>query len=140
MNTYEPGLSEVGLESWCDTTRTILLVEDDIDTSYGLRVYLEAHGYEAVTAPNGEEALALVKEVAPSLVILDLGLPGRDGFEVLRALRTAPETRETKVIVLSAWSPESHEELALDYGASMYMQKPEPGENLLEAIRFLLEG
>jgi len=94
-----------------------------------------ARGYEVETAVDGEEALLVAERFAPDLVVLDLNLPGIDGFEVCRRLRT---WSATPVIVLSVREDESDKVEALDLGADDYQTKPFGIDELLARIRALL--
>jgi DNA-binding response OmpR family regulator len=102
----------------------ILVVDDEEDirelVSYGLR----REGYEVVTAPDGESALARVKERRPDLVVLDLMLPGIDGLEVCRRLRADDGTKAIPVIMLTAKVEESDVVIGLGVGADDYVTKP----------------
>jgi two-component system KDP operon response regulator KdpE len=99
----------------------ILVVDDEPQIQRLLHVALTAAGYEVVSAETGAEALHMAVTGAPALVVLDLGLPDRDGKEVLRDIRAFSQT---PVIVLSARDRESEKIEALDLGADDYVEKP----------------
>jgi len=122
------------------TTPKILLVEDDLDTRTGLSIRLEAHGFDVVEAPDGASAVAVAVRERPDLIILDLGLPGGDGFALIQRFRTHAVLSPTPVIVLSARDPAANRARALDWGAAEYFQKPADDQALLEAIRRALGG
>lgn len=82
-------------------TKTILVVEDNDSLSKLIRMKLEESGYKAVVAANGEEALKIVKKAAPDLIWLDIYLPGMNGLEFLKKLRSEPKTKGIKVAVVS---------------------------------------
>ena len=97
---------------------------------------LSEHGYEAMQARNGTEALSMISSHCPDLIILDLGLPDMDGLEVLSQLSDLP--RETPVIIISARDRESEKVKALDMGADDYVVKPFGVSELLARIRTTL--
>ncbi len=99
----------------------VLVVDDEPQIQRFLDVALTAAGYEVAAAETGAQALRLAATGAPDLIVLDLGLPDRDGKDVLRALRTFSRT---PVIVLSARDRESEKIEALDLGADDYVEKP----------------
>ncbi len=114
----------------------ILLVEDNPDLAFGLQNNLEIEGYEVVVAPDGNEGLSRARSVKPDLVILDLMLPGLDGFRVLRALRE--EKREMPVLILTARGEESDKVRGLRLGADDYVTKPFGVLELLARVEALL--
>jgi two-component system KDP operon response regulator KdpE len=114
----------------------ILIVEDDPDMRLGYRILLNAHGYQTVFAADISAALRELSAHLPDLVILDLGLPGPDGFSVLEHLDMYVFL--VPVIVVSARSPHENKERALEAGARAYVQKPWNDDELLALIRDLL--
>jgi two-component system, OmpR family, KDP operon response regulator KdpE len=110
----------------------VLVVDDEPQILRGLRTNLVARGYEVDTAPDGEAALDLAAQHRPDIVILDLGLPGIDGVEVIRGLRT---WTAVPIIVLSAREQESEKVDALDAGADDYVTKPFGMGELLARVR-----
>jgi len=101
--------------------RRVLVVDDEPQIQRLLQVALSAAGYEVLTAETGAQALRYAATGAPDLIVLDLGLPDRDGKDVLREIR---EFSQTPVIVLSARDRESEKIEALDLGADDYVEKP----------------
>jgi two-component system alkaline phosphatase synthesis response regulator PhoP len=100
----------------------ILVVEDNADLAYGLRNNLEIDGHVVSTVETGEEALALVRRRRPDLIVLDLMLPGMDGYQVLRRLRA--EGHEMPVLILTARAQETDKVLGFRLGADDYVTKP----------------
>jgi two-component system KDP operon response regulator KdpE len=112
----------------------ILIIEDDADVRLGLQVLLNANQYQTFFAANAVEALVEGATNAPDLIILDLGLPAIDGFDVLRHFGDLFLFR-VPVIVVSARELEGNRKKALEAGAKAYLQKPWNDEELLETIR-----
>jgi two-component system, OmpR family, KDP operon response regulator KdpE len=110
----------------------ILVVDDEPQILRGLRTNLRARGYDVDTAPDGERALALAADRHPDLVILDLGLPGMDGVEVIRGIRA---WSSMPILVLSARDQERDMVLALDAGADDYVTKPFGMNEMLARLR-----
>lgn len=100
----------------------ILIIEDNPDLAYGLRTGLEIEGYDADVAGDGEVGLVRAREWNPNLVILDLMLPGMDGYRVLRTLRD--EGLEMPVLILTARGEETDKVLGFRLGADDYVTKP----------------
>jgi two-component system response regulator QseB len=113
----------------------ILLVEDDELLGAGVRDALERSRYPVEWVPDGGKALAALRAGAFDLVILDLGLPGMDGLEVLRSLRAGGDT--TPVLVLTARDTAPERVVGLDAGADDYVAKPFDVEELLARVRAL---
>lgn len=114
---------------------TVLIVEDEPAQREVLVYNLEAEGYRVCTAETGEEALMLVAEENPDLVVLDWMLPELSGIEVCRRLRARPETRAVPVIMLSARSEEADRIRGLEIGADDYMVKPYSIAEMIARIR-----
>lgn len=106
------------------TQPSVLVVEDEPSQRAVLRYNLESEGFRVVTAENGEEALLLVSEELPDVVVLDWMLPQVSGIEVCRQLKTRKETRSLPIIMLSARSEEVDKIRGLETGADDYVTKP----------------
>lgn len=120
--------------------KSILIIEDDPSFSRAINHIVEKEGYDVSTASNGMTGLRMVKENPPDLLILDVMLPGLDGFEICSQLRSDPPTAELPIIMLSAKGQETDRETGLKVGASEYLTKPVNRELLLETISRLLSG
>jgi CheY-like chemotaxis protein len=105
---------------------TVLVVDDAADIRAFLEQALSLHGYRVWTAPGGQEALHRVRQDLPDLILLDLKMPGMDGYQVLRLLKNEPRTRSIPVIVITASSVDKDREKVrlLGMGASQYLTKP----------------
>jgi two-component system KDP operon response regulator KdpE len=113
----------------------VLVVEDDRDISAVLRTLLEAEQYRVVVAETGERAVIETGSHRPDLVLLDLGLPDRDGQDVIREIRTFSSV---PIVVLSARTMETERVKALDAGADDYVTKPFGSRELLARVRAAL--
>ena len=116
----------------------IMIVDDDLDMRELLGYQLRDLGHEPVYAVGGEEALALVQRERPDLMLLDLALPGGDGFLVLERLLGVPDWAMIPVIVFSGMSSPQAEERALELGARDFIHKSLRGTELVEAIAIAL--
>jgi two-component system, OmpR family, alkaline phosphatase synthesis response regulator PhoP len=114
----------------------VLVIEDSTDLAEGLRFNLELEGYAVKVAEDGNTGLACVREWEPDLVILDLMLPGIDGYQVLRSLRA--DGRQTPVLILSARGQESDKVRGFQLDADQYVTKPFGLIELLERVKSLL--
>ena len=118
------------------TPARILVVEDNADLAAGIEYNLKLEGYEVRIAPTGTEALSLAESWRPSLVLLDLMLPGMDGYQVLQTLRTGGST--VPVLILSARGEEADKVRGFRLDADQYVTKPFGILELLERIAALL--
>jgi two-component system phosphate regulon response regulator PhoB len=114
---------------------TVLLVEDEPAQREVLAYNLEAEGFRVVQAADGEEALMLVEEAAPDLIVLDWMLPHVSGIEVCRRLKMSPETRSIGIIMLSARAEEVDRVRGLETGADDYIIKPYSVVELMARVR-----
>ncbi|MFV0335331.1 MAG: phosphate regulon transcriptional regulator PhoB [Tropicimonas sp.] len=118
-----------------DLQPTVLVVEDEPAQLEVLAYNLEGEGFRVVRTQNGSEALLLVEEEAPDLVLLDWMLPGTSGIEICRQIKTNPAHRLTPVIMLSARSEEVDKVRGLETGADDYVVKPYSLVELLARVR-----
>jgi DNA-binding response OmpR family regulator len=114
---------------------TVLIVDDDPKIRDLLRLYVEREGHRAAFAADGPEALAVAGQSRPDLVLLDVMLPGLDGFEVCRRLRDASDV---PVVLLTARSGDSDKVVGLDIGADDYIVKPFSPRELMARVRVQL--
>lgn len=103
--------------------KTILVVEDEKGMRESLQEILESSGYVVVTAEDGEKAIRLVGSQKIDLVLLDIILPRKDGFEVLKELKEDEKTKEIPVVLATNLSDPKDIQKALDYGATTYLVK-----------------
>jgi two-component system alkaline phosphatase synthesis response regulator PhoP len=114
----------------------ILIIEDEPDMVMGLRDNLSYEGYEVASAADGEAGLSLALQESPDLILLDLMLPGKDGYQVCRELRS--KGCEAPVIMLTAKSQEVDKVLGLELGADDYITKPFSIREVLARIKAVL--
>ena len=117
----------------------ILCVEDSDDNIFVLHRRLSRAGFDVKVATNGREGVEWAKTLLPDLVVMDLNLPGLNGLEATRALKSQPETRHIPVIVLTAHTSAKSREQALAAGCDDYDTKPIDPAGLLRKITALLE-
>jgi len=119
-------------------SKQVLIIEDDKDIANLISHYLAKEGFIPVTAFDGEEALWQLKTKIPSLIILDLMLPRKDGYEVIRQLKKNTSTTEIPVIMLTAKSDEIDRILGLELGADDYITKPFSPRELVARIKAVM--
>ena len=116
----------------------ILYVEDNDDNVYVMKGRLPRLEFEVVVAADGEQGVAMAETEAPDLILMDLRLPGIDGWETTRRIKAAPATKAIPVIALSAHAMAGDREKALEAGCDDYDTKPVDFPRLLERIRTVL--
>lgn len=103
----------------------ILVVDDNPDNAHIIRDYLEARGYPITVAYNGDEAMKVFEEVKPAVVLLDVMMPGRDGWQVCREMKQHPTLgRNVRVVMVTALDDWVNKRQALQTGADDYVEKP----------------
>jgi DNA-binding response OmpR family regulator len=115
--------------------KTILVVEDEMKIARLVRDYLQHAGFEVIVTGNGESALASARGSKPDLVVLDLGLPGRDGLDVTRELR---RSSNIPIVMLTARGDEADRIVGLELGADDYVVKPFSPKELVARVRAVL--
>ena len=115
--------------------RTILVVEDEMNIARLVRDYLEHAGFEVIVTGDGDSALASARGAKPDLMVLDLGLPGRDGLDVAREIR---RTSNVPIVMLTARGDEADRVAGLELGADDYVVKPFSPRELVARVRALL--
>lgn len=116
-------------------TYKILVVDDDPDTRLVLRFVLQRGGFEPLEAESGPDMLACVARQRPDLVLLDLMMPGVNGFAACSALRANPPTRDLPIIIVTARADEEARALSLSAGANDYITKPVHAQELVARIK-----
>ncbi len=121
-------------------SKRILLVDDEPSILLSLEFLMEQQGYDVQTATDGDEALQAMSEKLPDLILLDIMMPKRDGFEVCQTIRANPEWKETKIILLTAKGREVDQEKGLALGADDYVTKPFATQELVKKVKMVLES
>jgi DNA-binding response OmpR family regulator len=121
-------------------SKRILLVDDEPSILLSLEFLMEQEGYDVQTATDGDEALQAMSEKLPDLILLDIMMPKRDGFEVCQTIRANPEWKETKIILLTAKGREVDQEKGLALGADDYVTKPFATQELVKKVKMVLES
>jgi DNA-binding response OmpR family regulator len=118
--------------------RRVLIVDDEPNIVTALEFLLERRGYEVLVATNGEEALEIAGRCRPDVMLLDVMMPARSGYEVCQRVRERPDLRHVKVVMLSAKGREAEVSKGLSLGADLYITKPFSTSELVERIDELL--
>ncbi len=122
------------------TPPRILIVDDEPINLDILQTRLGVHGYEVLTATNGEEALSTAKTQQPDLILLDIMMPKMSGFEVCRHLKSNPETRDIFVVMITALNETGDIERDTECSADDYLTKPVDRQALVKLVRTMLEA
>ena len=120
------------------TKTTILVVEDELDILQLITHNLKSADFDVLTAQEGNEALSVAKNHLPQLIILDLMIPGLDGFEVCKELKRSPMTKDIPVLMLTARGEEVDRIVGLELGADDYVVKPFSPRELILRVRAIL--
>ena len=120
--------------------KRILVIEDDVNALRLLEYTLEQGGYQVFTATNGLEGLKKAQDEHPDLIILDIMLPGLDGYEICHRLRQKPENVTLPILMLSAKARQDDRNIGLRMGADDYLTKPADPSVIVTKVEALLTG
>jgi DNA-binding response OmpR family regulator len=120
--------------------KRILIVEDDDNILISLNFLMTNRGYDTRTCGNGQEAVTIAAGFRPHLVLLDIMLPGQNGYEVCRTLRGNPDHANIKIVVLSAKGRDAEIARAQELGADAYLTKPFSTRDVTDTVRRLIES
>lgn len=120
-------------------SKEILIVDDELDVVVPIQFLMEQQGYSVMTAQRGEDALDLIYQYKPDLVLLDIMLPGIDGWQVFEIIRLNPNYRDIKIIFLTAKGRSEEIARGLALGADAYITKPFSNAELVAEVKKLLE-
>lgn len=115
----------------------VLLIEDEPNIIEAINFILSREGYDVATHANGHDAVEAVRARAPDMIILDVMLPGRSGYEILEDLRGDASLADIPVLMLTARGQTRDREMAEKLGVSMFMTKPFANSEVLDAVRTL---
>ena len=118
-----------------ETRQRVLLVDDNTDSTEPLSLLLQAKGHETRVAVEGTEAITVADEFKPHCVVLDLGLPGMDGYEVARRLRERPYGSELTLVALTGWAGKDVRTKAAEAGFDYHLVKPVNWEELEHIVK-----
>ena len=116
------------------TLPAILVVDDNEDNAHIIRDYLESKGYPITVAYNGDDAMTLFDTVKPSLVLLDVMMPGRDGWQVCRDIKASAAGKTVRVVMVTALQDWTDKRQALETGADDFVEKPFELAKLSEVV------
>ncbi|TVR97540.1 MAG: response regulator [Rhodospirillales bacterium] len=120
--------------------KSILVVEDEPNIVLSLQFLMKQAGFEVRVARDGEEALREVEDKAPDLILLDVMIPKRDGYDVCQTIRANPDWREIYIIMLTAKGRDVDRDKGLSLGANDYVTKPFSTRDLTEKVKHILSG
>lgn len=119
-------------------SKLVVLVEDEVNIAEAIRFLLSQEGWRVETLANGSGAVDVIRKAAPDLVMLDVMLPGKSGFEILDELRGDPATNTLPVLMLTARGQSRDRAMAEKAGVSRFMTKPFSNSEMLDAVRDLI--
>ena len=123
-----------------DITRTVLVVDDSVTVRKVTSRFLEREGYQVLTAKDGTDALRVMQDHVPDVMLLDIEMPRMDGFEVAKNVRSSSQLKDVPIIMITSRTGDKHREHALSLGVNMYMGKPFQEDILLKNIHTILNG
>lgn len=119
---------------------TVLIVDDSPTEIHAYQQMLERHGYTVETATDGETSLQKAGEVKPDLILMDVVMPGMNGFQATRQLNKSPETSNIPIVILTTKDQETDRVWGMRQGARDYLVKPVKEDDLVSRVRAALEG
>ncbi|MBW7849957.1 MAG: response regulator [Rhodospirillales bacterium] len=119
-------------------TRSVLVVDDEPNIVLSLEFLMKQAGYDVRVARDGEAALQAIAEKVPDLILLDVMMPKRDGYDVCQTVRSNPQWQDVRIIMLTARGREVEKEKGLALGADDYITKPFSTREVVERVKFFL--
>jgi CheY-like chemotaxis protein len=113
----------------------ILLIEDNAQNRYLATFLLQQHGYAVEAAEDGPRGIALAEAIRPAMILLDIQLPGMDGYEVARRLRAVAALRDTPIVAVTSYAMPGDRDKALAAGCTGYVEKPIDPDTFIDALR-----
>jgi DNA-binding response OmpR family regulator len=120
--------------------KRVLIVDDEPNIVLSLEFLMKREGYNVTTAGDGDAALKAVDAKVPDLILLDINMPKRDGFDVCQTLRANPEYKDIKILMLTAKGRDVDQEKGLALGADDYVTKPFATQDVVAKVAELLAG
>jgi DNA-binding response OmpR family regulator len=120
--------------------KRVIVVDDDKEIQEIVTFVLNRNGFEVAVASNGQQLQHLLVQQVPDLIILDVMMPGQNGYEIFSALRTDLHTQQVPVIIMTAHAEDIYERISVDLGAADHITKPFHPLDLVEKIRTLLHA
>jgi len=121
--------------------QTVLVIEDNEQNLYLMRFILEKNGFTVFEATDGIKGVETAKKIKPHLILLDIQLPGMDGYEVARELRKNNDLAHTPIVAVTSYAMVGDRERVLDAGADGYIEKPIDPERFIDQIKqFMIDG
>lgn len=120
--------------------KRIFVVDDDREIREIVTFVLKRNGFEVATACNGQQLQHLLIQRIPDLIILDVMMPGEDGYQIFNTLRSDAQTRHIPVVIMTAHIEDIYERISVDLGAAEHMTKPFHPFELVEKVKVLLEA
>ncbi len=121
-------------------SHSVLVVDDEPNIVMSLEFLMEQAGFEVRVAADGEAALKVMEDKVPDLVLLDVMMPKRDGYDLCQMIRAKPEWKDVRIIMLTAKGREVEREKGMALGADDYVTKPFSTRELVERVKTILEG
>ena len=121
-------------------TKRILSIEDQVDNQRIVRDLMASAGYQVIEAVRGDQGVALAEECNPDLILMDIQLPGLDGYEATRRIKANPKLRRIPIIVVTSYALNGDEEKARAAGCDAYLAKPFDAMKLLAVVRQYLNS
>lgn len=118
---------------------TILLADDNVDTLESLAMLLSLDGHTIYTASNGEQTLERAAAHRPDVALIDIGMPGMDGYEVARRIRAEPWGASIMLVAVTGWSPDSHGSSSKDAGFDTHLVKPVDPQQLTAVLARIVQ-
>ncbi|HYU72009.1 MAG TPA: response regulator [Ktedonobacteraceae bacterium] len=121
-------------------SKRIFVVDDDREIREIVTFVLKRNGFEVAAACNGHQFQHLLIQHIPDLIILDVMMPGEDGYQIFNTLRSDPQTRHIPVVIMTAHAEDIYERISVDLGAAEHMTKPFHPFELVEKVKVLLQA
>ena len=118
----------------------VLIVDDSPTETYKFKEMLEKHGFDIITADNGADGVAVARQEKPDVVLMDVVMPGLNGFQATRQLSKGPDTQHIPVIIVTTKDQETDKVWGRRQGASDYLTKPVDEQVLLDTIKRVMSG